>query len=73
MLNAGVYLAPSLYKAGFISNAHGDGDIELRLDRAGEVFRPVRQRRPSPDGLIDNLPKRHNIRDKTNAPQEAEY
>ena len=31
----GVYLAPSLYAAGFISNAHDDGDIELTLDRVG--------------------------------------
>ena len=35
MLNAGVYLAPSLYKADFISNAHDERDIELMLDRAG--------------------------------------
>ena len=35
MLNVGVYLAPSLYEAGFISNAHDERDIELTLDRAG--------------------------------------
>ena len=35
MLNAGVYLALSLYEAGFISNAHDERDIELTLDRAG--------------------------------------
>ena len=38
MLNAGVYLAPSPYEAGFISNAHEEADIDLTLDRAGEVF-----------------------------------
>lgn len=38
MLNAGVYLAPSPYEAGFISNAHDEADIDLTLDRAGEVF-----------------------------------
>ena len=38
MLNAGVYLAPSPYEAGFISNAHDEADIDLTLERAGEVF-----------------------------------
>ena len=38
MLKAGVYLAPSPYEAGFISNAHDDGDVDLTLERAGEVF-----------------------------------
>lgn len=38
MLNAGVYLAPSPYEAGFISNAHEEADIDLTLDRTGEVF-----------------------------------
>ena len=38
MLKAGVYLAPSPYEAGFISNAHDDGDIDMTLDRAGRVF-----------------------------------
>lgn len=31
MLNAGVYLTPSPYKAGFISNADNERDIDLVL------------------------------------------
>ena len=28
MLDGGVYLAPALYEAGFISAAHGDAEVE---------------------------------------------
>ena len=34
MLQAGIYLAPSQYEAGFLSTAHADADIEATL-RAG--------------------------------------
>lgn len=38
MLNAGVYLAPSAYEAGFVSLAHGDAEIERTLDIAERTF-----------------------------------
>jgi glutamate-1-semialdehyde 2,1-aminomutase len=34
MLDAGVYLAPALYEAGFVSAAHSDADIEATLAAA---------------------------------------
>ena len=38
MLDAGVYLAPSAFEAGFVSAAHGDGDINATIDAAKKVF-----------------------------------
>ena len=38
MLNAGVYLAPSAFEAGFVSSAHSDADIAATLDAAGRAF-----------------------------------
>ena len=38
MLDAGVYLAPSAYEAGFVSSAHNDTVIDATLDAAGDVF-----------------------------------
>jgi glutamate-1-semialdehyde 2,1-aminomutase len=38
MLEAGVYLAPSAYEAGFVSIAHSDADLEQTLDSAKTVF-----------------------------------
>lgn len=38
MLNAGVYLAPASFEAGFMSSAHTDGDIEATIDRAAQAF-----------------------------------
>ena len=38
MLDAGVYLAPSAYEAGFISLAHGEIEIAKTLDAAERVF-----------------------------------
>jgi len=34
MLDAGVYLAPALYEAGFVSAAHGEAELALTLDAA---------------------------------------
>jgi glutamate-1-semialdehyde 2,1-aminomutase len=34
MLSQGVYLAPALYEAGFVSSAHSDADIAATLDAA---------------------------------------
>jgi glutamate-1-semialdehyde 2,1-aminomutase len=39
MLERGVYLAPSAYEAGFISNAHGEYDIADTVAAAEESFR----------------------------------
>lgn len=38
MLDAGVYLAPSAFEAGFLSSAHGDKEIALTLEAAKTVF-----------------------------------
>ena len=41
MLERGVYLAPSSFEAGFISQAHEDREIERTLEAAGEAFATV--------------------------------
>ena len=38
LLNRGVYIAPALYEAGFVSAAHTDADIADTVAAAGEVF-----------------------------------
>ena len=38
MLDAGVYLAPASYEAGFMSSAHTDADIEATVDAARNAF-----------------------------------
>jgi len=38
MLARGVYLAPSMYEAGFISSTHDDAVIERTLAAASESF-----------------------------------
>src|SRR5688572_3664880 len=38
MLARGVYLAPSAYEAGFVSDAHGTAEIEKTIDAAKKVF-----------------------------------
>jgi len=38
MLNAGVYLAPSAFEAGFMSAAHSDADIDATLAAAEQAF-----------------------------------
>ncbi len=38
MLEAGVYLAPSAFEAGFVSAAHGDAEIEATLEAARRVL-----------------------------------
>ncbi|HID73129.1 TPA: aminotransferase class III-fold pyridoxal phosphate-dependent enzyme, partial [Candidatus Micrarchaeota archaeon] len=38
MLERGVYLAPSAYEAGFVSQAHSDADIDVTLEKAAEAF-----------------------------------
>lgn len=41
MLEAGVYLAPSAYEAGFVSAAHSDADLQQTLDAAEAIFKQL--------------------------------
>jgi glutamate-1-semialdehyde 2,1-aminomutase len=38
MLDAGVYLAPSAYEAGFVSSAHGETEIAATVKAADEAL-----------------------------------
>jgi len=42
MLAEGVYLAPSAYEAGFVSNAHTEADINASVAAAGRVFTRIK-------------------------------
>ena len=44
MLEQGVYLAPSQFEAGFVSLAHGEGDIERTIAAARVAFARVAER-----------------------------
>ncbi len=41
MLDAGIYLAPSAYEAGFVSSAHDTAEIEATVAAAARVFRTL--------------------------------
>jgi glutamate-1-semialdehyde 2,1-aminomutase len=41
MLEAGIYLAPSQFEAGFISTAHTDADIDKTITAAAQVLRTL--------------------------------
>jgi glutamate-1-semialdehyde 2,1-aminomutase len=41
MLERGVYLAPALYEAGFVSAAHTDADIAATVDAARDIFKTL--------------------------------
>ncbi len=41
MLDNGVYLAPSAFEAGFISSAHGDGELEQTISIARQVMKQL--------------------------------
>ncbi len=41
MLEAGIYLAPSAFEAGFVSAAHGDAEITQTVAAAGRVLREL--------------------------------
>ena len=43
LLDRGVYIAPALYEAGFVSAAHSDEDIAQTVDAARAVFRTLAQ------------------------------
>ena len=38
MLDRGIYFAPALYEAGFVSAAHSEADLEETFAAAKEVF-----------------------------------
>jgi len=38
LLDEGVYIAPALYEAGFVSAAHTDADIDATIDAAKKAF-----------------------------------
>ena len=42
LLDRGVYIAPALYEAGFVSSAHTDDDITETITAAREVFKQLR-------------------------------
>jgi glutamate-1-semialdehyde 2,1-aminomutase len=39
MLDQGVYLAPALYEAGFVSAAHSQADIDATVQAAAQAFK----------------------------------
>ena len=41
LLDRGVYIAPALYEAGFVSSAHGPAEFEQTIAAAREVFRTL--------------------------------
>ena len=41
MLNAGVYMAPSQFEAGFISTAHSQADIETTVRAAAQAMKSL--------------------------------
>ncbi len=41
MLDCGIYFAPALYEAGFVSAAHTDADIAATVEAAAEVFKTL--------------------------------
>ncbi len=41
MLEAGIYLAPSAFEAGFISSAHGNSEIDRTLESARQVLKAL--------------------------------
>ena len=42
LLDRGVYIAPALYEAGFVSSAHSEDDISQTVSAARDVFRLLR-------------------------------
>ena len=46
LLERGIYIAPALYEAGFVSAAHSDDDIVQTLSAAAEVFDLLSHKQP---------------------------
>ena len=45
LLERGVYIAPALYEAGFVSAAHSDEDLAATIAAARDTFRTLRKHR----------------------------
>lgn len=43
LLDRGVYIAPALYEAGFVSSAHTDADIDATVAAAHEIFKALQK------------------------------
>ena len=43
LLECGVYIAPALYEAGFVSSAHSDADIQSTIAAAATVFAGLKE------------------------------
>ncbi|MDI3382581.1 glutamate-1-semialdehyde 2,1-aminomutase [Xenophilus aerolatus] len=43
LLDRGVYIAPALYEAGFVSSAHTDADIDATIAAAREIFKALQK------------------------------
>jgi glutamate-1-semialdehyde 2,1-aminomutase len=41
MLDRGIYFAPALYEAGFVSAAHTEADVQATVDAAADVFQSL--------------------------------
>ena len=41
LLDRGIYIAPALYEAGFVSSAHSEADLAETISAAREVFRAI--------------------------------
>jgi glutamate-1-semialdehyde 2,1-aminomutase len=44
LLDRGIYVAPALYEAGFVSSAHSEADLDETIVAAREVFRELSSR-----------------------------
>jgi glutamate-1-semialdehyde 2,1-aminomutase len=44
LLDRGIYIAPALYEAGFVSSAHSEADLDETIAAAREVFRALSSR-----------------------------
>lgn len=52
MLKSGVYLAPSAYEAGFMSDAHGDEEIAMTVEKADNAFQFITDKAHTSDGKL---------------------
>ncbi|MDM0114944.1 glutamate-1-semialdehyde 2,1-aminomutase [Variovorax sp. J22R133] len=43
LLDRGVYIAPALYEAGFVSAAHADADIAVTIEATRQIFRQLQE------------------------------
>jgi glutamate-1-semialdehyde 2,1-aminomutase len=44
LLDRGIYIAPALYEAGFVSSAHSEADLAETVSAARQVFRALSSR-----------------------------